>query len=50
MALEADCPGRFSDNAFTLIPGQDRVIRFTPSAAGAPQFTLRHLFAATYGP
>ncbi len=48
-ALESDVAGRFSDNAFALIPGQPRVIRFTPSAAGTPQFTLRHLHAATYG-
>ena len=49
-ALESDLPGRFSDNAFLLISGQDRTIRFTPTAAGAPRFTLHHLFAATYGP
>ncbi|MDP2082851.1 MAG: glycoside hydrolase family 2 protein [Pseudotabrizicola sp.] len=48
-ALEADLPGRFSDNAFALIPGQDRMIRFTPSTEGTPRFTLRHLHAATYG-
>ncbi|MFN3722093.1 MAG: beta-mannosidase [Paracoccaceae bacterium] len=48
-ALEADVPGRFSDNAFVLIPGHDRVIRFTPSGADRPQVTLRHLFAATHG-
>ena len=49
VALESDQPGRFSDNAFALIPGQTAVIRFTPSTAGTPQFTLRHLHAATYG-
>ncbi len=49
-ALEADVPGRFSDNAFALIPGRDRVIRFVPDAPGpTPAFTLRHLHAATYG-
>ena len=50
-ALEADVPGRFADNAFALLPGEDRVIRFTPADAGAiPNFTVRHLHAATYGP
>ena len=48
-ALEASLPGRFSDNAFALIPGQPRVIRFTPTVAGTPQFTRRDLHAATYG-
>lgn len=48
-ALESDVPGQFSDNAFPLIPGAPRVIRFTPAAPGRPQFTLRHLHAATYG-
>ena len=48
-ALEADLPGRFSDNASALIPGQPRTIRFTPSTAGTPVFTRRDLHAATYG-
>ncbi|WP_309668443.1 glycosyl hydrolase 2 galactose-binding domain-containing protein [Tabrizicola sp.] len=49
VALEADVPGRFSDNAFPLIPGRPRSIRFAPDAPGAARFTLRHLYAATYG-
>ena len=50
VALEADQPGRFSRNAFALLPGQDARITFTPEAAGpAPRFTLRDLQSATYG-
>jgi beta-mannosidase len=50
VALEADQPGRFSHNAFALLPGQDASIIFTPEAAGpAPRFTLRDLQSATYG-
>ena len=50
-ALEADVPGRFSDNAFVLIPGRTREIHFAPDTPGAtPCFTLRHLHSATYGP
>jgi beta-mannosidase len=50
VALEADQPGRFSRNAFALLPGQDARITFTPEAAGpAPRFTLRDLHSATYG-
>jgi beta-mannosidase len=49
VALESDGAGRFSDNAFALVPGRDRVIHFTPKADGVPHFTLRHLFSATYG-
>ena len=26
--------GRFSDGAFALVPGEERVLRFTPTAAG----------------
>ena len=50
VALEADQPGRFSRNAFALLPGQDARITFTPEAPGpAPRFTLRDLHSATYG-
>ncbi len=50
VAVEADVPGRFSHNAFVLIPGQLRTVTFTPDAWGAiPKFTYRHLHAATYG-
>lgn len=49
VAVEADQPGRFSDNAFPLIPGQPRTIRFAPDGPGAAKFIVRHLHAATYG-
>ena len=49
VAVEADVPGRFSDNAFPLIPGRPRTIRFVPDGADVPKFTVRHLHAATYG-
>jgi len=50
VAVEADCPGRFSDNAFTLLPGQDREIAFHPKDRDAsPSFLLRDLHSATYG-
>jgi beta-mannosidase len=49
VALEADQPGRFSDNAFPLIPGQPRTIRFAPEGPDTATFTVRHLHAATYG-
>jgi beta-mannosidase len=50
VALEADQPGRFSQNAFALFPGYPATVIFTPEATGpAPHFTLRDLRAATYG-
>ena len=49
VAVEADLPGRFCDNAFPLIPGRPRTIRFAPDGPGVPKFTVRHLHAATYG-
>jgi beta-mannosidase len=50
VALEADQPGRFSLNAFTLFPGHDATVTFTPVTPGAtPRFTLRDLHSATYG-
>jgi beta-mannosidase len=50
VALEADQPGRFSRNAFALLPGQDARVIFTPEAAGpTPRFTLRDLHYATHG-
>ena len=49
VAVEADIPGRFDDNAFTLLPGETRVLQFTPQdPAATPQFTLRDLHSATY--
>lgn len=50
VAVEADVPGRFSDNGFTLVPGTLRTIRFRPARPGeAPRFTFRHLYGATDG-
>lgn len=50
VAVESDQPGRFSDNAFALIPGMPRSLTFTPADPGAqPRFTLRDLHSATYG-
>jgi beta-mannosidase len=49
VAVESDVAGRFSDNAFPLIPGQPRTITFTPKGDGIPTFTQRNLYAATYG-
>ena len=47
-ALEADTPGRFSDNAFDMLPGETRTITFTPTDPSAtPTFTLRDLHSAT---
>lgn len=48
-AIEADVPGRWSANAFHLLPGEARVLTFTPADPGAkPNFTLRNLHSATY--
>ncbi|SHH25367.1 beta-mannosidase [Cognatiyoonia sediminum] len=47
--VEADTEGRFSDNAFDMMPGETKILRFTlkdPSAQ--PNFSLRHLHNATY--
>jgi beta-mannosidase len=50
VALEADCAGRFSDNAFTLFPGFPAEVTFTPADPGAsPRFTVRDLHGATHG-
>ncbi|SMY08140.1 glycosyl hydrolase 2 galactose-binding domain-containing protein [Flavimaricola marinus] len=49
VSAEADVAGRFSDNAFGLLPGQPKVLRFTPADPQAPPtFTLRDLHSATY--
>ena len=51
VSLEADQPGRFSMNAFTLFPGHPATVIFTPADTGAtPTITLRDLHSATYGP
>ncbi|MCI5078283.1 glycoside hydrolase family 2 protein [Oricola sp.] len=50
VALEADIPGRFSDNAFPLLAGRDAEITFAPRDGGRPpRFTVRDLYSATYG-
>ena len=47
-ALEADVTGRFSDNAFDMLPGETRTITFTPTDTTTnPNFTLRDLHSAT---
>lgn len=47
-ALEADVNGRFSDNAFDMLPNETRIITFTPADPSAqPQFILRDLHSAT---
>jgi beta-mannosidase len=48
VAVEADCEGRFSRNAFPLLPGTRQSILFTPKAGAAtPRFTIRDLHSAT---
>ena len=50
-AIESDQPGRFSDNAFALIPGHPRTITFTQATPGpTPRFTIRDLHSATCAP
>ena len=50
VALEADQPGRFSQNAFALFPSYPATVTFTPHTPGtAPRLTLRDLRSATYG-
>ncbi|WP_417270479.1 beta-mannosidase [Celeribacter sp.] len=50
VSVEATTSGRFSNNAFTMLPNQDVKITFTPKHAGeTPEFTLRDLYCATYG-
>jgi beta-mannosidase len=48
VTAEADVPGRFSNNAFTVFPGHPARITFTPDTPGAQaRFTLRDLHTAT---
>jgi beta-mannosidase len=50
VAVEADCPGKMSANAFTLFPGFPAHLTFTPANPGqTPTFTPRSLHNATYG-
>ena len=49
VAVEADVPGRCDDNAFTILPGETKTVRFTPTNPDdTPTFTLRDLHSATY--
>ena len=48
VSLEADIPGRFSDNAITLLPNLPQSIHFTPASPDlTPRFTVRDLYSAT---
>lgn len=47
VTLEADRPGRFSDNALSLAPGRPVEIRFTPHTPGDARLSLRDLRSAT---
>lgn len=48
VGIETECAGRFSDNAFHLIPSHPREITFIPQTLGdTPRFTSRDLFCAT---
>lgn len=50
VAVEADVPGRFSDNGFHVLPDEPVSIHFTPQdAGGQPSFTCHDLHSATYG-
>ncbi len=48
VSLEANVPGRFSRNAFMLLPGESAEVFFDPEdLEAAPAFTLRDLYSAT---
>lgn len=48
-SVEADVPGRFSDNAVTLTPDRPVKLTFTPDdPAAVPRFIVRDLYSATY--
>ncbi|WP_417249106.1 beta-mannosidase [Celeribacter sp.] len=50
VSLEASVAGRFSTNAFTILPGQEVKVIFTPKdTETTPEFTIRDLHSATYG-
>ena len=49
VALEADVPGRFDRNAFTVLSDQQVTVTFTPADLDqTPTFTVRDLHSATY--
>jgi beta-mannosidase len=47
IVIESDTPGRYSDNAFDLAAGENRLVRFTPAEATAesPQFRIYDLYS-----
>lgn len=47
VTLTAAAPGRFSDNAFTLLPGAPRALTWLPFAPGGDATANRALLAAT---
>jgi beta-mannosidase len=51
VSLEAAVPGRFSDNCFALLPGEERSIEFKPlqgfAAEAAKSIAARDLYTAT---
>ena len=52
VSLESNEPGHFDDNAFDLLPGETRIIRFTPQTSGgaeraAHSLILRNLYSST---
>ena len=53
LGLESAEPGHFSDNAFDLLPGEARTIRFTPRERGGAQragasLIIRSLYSSTH--
>ncbi|MEL6683105.1 MAG: glycoside hydrolase family 2 protein, partial [Pseudomonadota bacterium] len=49
VALEADVPGRFDANAFTLLAGERKTVRFMPTNPDdQPTFVRRDLYSATH--
>ncbi len=50
VAVESPIPGRFDDNWFTLLPGREKQVRFTPARRqeiSNADFSVRDLFTAT---
>jgi beta-mannosidase len=45
--IESETPGRYSDNAFDLAAGENRLVRFTPREPGAqpPDFRIYDLYS-----
>ncbi|WP_368183562.1 glycoside hydrolase family 2 protein [Aestuariibius sp. HNIBRBA575] len=49
VSIEADQPGHFSNNAFTVLPDAPVIVAFTPRSPDAkPRFLSRDLHSATY--